>query len=75
MCLSRARSSIPAPQTTFWTQARALFLKNAAYQRSQRRSNIVIILYPVFFCVLLFILQKVINNALKGRDNQVGFLL
>lgn len=59
-------------QTTFGTQARALFIKNAAQQRRQRRTNIILILYPVIFCILLYVLQRVINNALSSRDNQVG---
>ncbi|RMZ55176.1 hypothetical protein APUTEX25_005454, partial [Auxenochlorella protothecoides] len=58
--------------TTFGTQARALFIKNAAQQRRQRRTNIILILYPVIFCILLYVLQRVINNALSSRDNQCG---
>ncbi|KAL6775733.1 ABCA3A [Auxenochlorella protothecoides x Auxenochlorella symbiontica] len=65
-------TAAPPKHTRFGTQARALFIKNAAQQRRQRRTNIILILYPVIFCILLYVLQRVINNALSSRDNQCG---
>lgn len=101
----------PAPpvQAAFKTQARALFLKNAAFQRRNRGTNIRLLMLPICetsilytlwltlwcqcterrilfipeleewqskcasagFCVLLAILQVVVNNALNSEDNQV----
>jgi hypothetical protein len=40
----------------------------------QRRSwvgSLVVVLMPILFCALLFVLQKVINNAINTPDNRV----
>jgi len=61
-------------QTTFRTQANALLRKNGIQQRRALWTNICIISTPVFFCILLFILQLLINNATDTPDNQCGCL-
>lgn len=41
----------------------------------QRRSwvqNVVVVLMPILFCILLWVLQRVVNNALDVVDNRVG---
>lgn len=48
-------------------QANALLRKNGVQQRRAWVQNLVAICMPIFFCLLLWALQKVINNgALAG---------
>jgi ABC-type multidrug transport system ATPase subunit len=56
-------------QTTYSTQAKALFLKNAAQQRRSWLSNLLLIGTPILFCILLFVLQKVIDNVINSDDD------
>lgn len=58
--------------STFRTQANALLRKNGVQQRRAWVQNLVAICMPIFFCLLLWALQKVINNALDTWDNQCG---
>ena len=46
--------------------------KNLAYQRRNRSQNICLVISPVLLCSLLAVLQLVINNAFKTRDNNFG---
>ena len=61
----------PPAQTSFRTQAGALFRKNAAQQRKSVCANVMVLLTPVFFCVLLFVLQRLINSATDTASNKV----
>lgn len=61
-------------QASFGTQARALFRKNGIQQKRAWKSSCFLVATPIFFCVLLFVLQKVINNALDTPDNKCGCL-
>ena len=62
----------PAQATAFRAQAAALFAKNAAQQRRAWKTNLFIVVAPLIFCVLLLVLQKVMNNALDVPENRVG---
>lgn len=61
-------------QATFRTQAHALFRRNAAQQRRSVYTNIFIVSTPIFFCLLLFILQQLINAAIDTPDSKCGCL-
>lgn len=61
-------------QASFGTQARALFRKNGIQQKRAWKSSCFLVATPIFFCVLLFVLQKVINSALDTPDNKCGCL-
>lgn len=60
--------------TSFGTQAKALFRKNAAQQRRSPCQNVFIVMTPIFFCLLLFVLQTLIDSAFDTRDNRCGCL-
>ncbi len=59
-------------QATFRTQASALLHKNAVYQKRNRGTNCRIVVAPIFFCLILFLLQLAINSALNSADNKVS---
>jgi hypothetical protein len=62
-------------KTTFSTQAKALSRKNVIQQRRALWQNFFIIITPIFFVLLLYVLQKVINNVIQDdSDNQCGCL-
>lgn len=61
-------------KASFRTQAKALLRKNLVQQRRAVCTNIFIVLTPIFFCVLLFVLQRVINNAIDKPENKCGCL-
>jgi hypothetical protein len=46
--------------------------KNASQQRRALRANILIILTPIFFVVLLYVLQLLIDRAIATDDNRCG---
>lgn len=60
--------------TSFGVQAKALFRKNILQQRRAIGTNIFIVLTPVFFCVLLYVLQLLIDNAIDTPSNKCGCL-
>ncbi|KAK9805638.1 hypothetical protein WJX72_009637 [[Myrmecia] bisecta] len=57
---------------TFRTQANALLRKNVVYQKRKRRTNCCIVLAPIFFCLILLLLQIAVNSALNSADNRCG---
>jgi hypothetical protein len=58
---------------TFGTQAGALFRKNAVYQRRNWCSNVCLLSAPIFFCLLLFTIQILVNRLLlAGEDYEVS---
>lgn len=65
----RSRRDETKLKSSFSTQAKALFRKNALAQRRSMWQNIFMILTPVFFVVLLFVLQKLIDSAISGDEN------
>ncbi|KAM0035611.1 putative ABC-type sulfate transporter [Helianthus debilis subsp. tardiflorus] len=58
--------------SSFWTQANALFRKNLTFQRRNFRTNLRLILFPIVLCLLLVLLQAVINNELDKPGNKCG---
>lgn len=58
--------------SNFWTQANALFRKNLTFQRRNFRTNLRLILFPIVLCLLLVLLQSVINNELDKPSNKCG---
>ncbi|XP_076893261.1 ABC transporter A family member 7-like [Bidens hawaiensis] len=58
--------------SSFWTQANALFRKNLTYQRRNFRTNLRLILFPIVLCLLLVLLQAVINKELDKPQNKCG---
>ncbi|KAG2497355.1 hypothetical protein HYH03_004514 [Edaphochlamys debaryana] len=54
-------------------QARALLARSAIYQRRNTATNVCLVVAPIFFCVLLAVLQLLANNLiLTQRDNKCG---
>ncbi|KAK6924977.1 hypothetical protein RJ641_009303 [Dillenia turbinata] len=53
---------------SFWTQANALLRKNLTFQKRNLRTNIRLIAFPVVLCLLLVMLQAVVNSLLKDND-------
>ena len=62
------RQTTPPPLV----QANALFRKNGVQQRRAWVQTLVTVSLPIVFCLLLFLLQKLLNNALDTVDNRVG---
>lgn len=56
----------------FRTQANALFRKNGMQQRRAWVQTLVIVALPIVFCILLFILQRLLNKALDTPENRCG---
>lgn len=61
--------SEPKRGATFSSQARALYRKNAVYQRRNWCSNACLLAAPIFFCLLLFIVQIAVNKLLLTGEN------
>nr|BAO45863.1 ATP-binding cassette transporter subfamily A member [Acacia mangium] len=62
----------PRGSSTFWTQANALLRKNLTFQKRNVRTNVRLILFPFLICVLLVVLQRVIDNELDKPKNKCG---
>ncbi len=58
--------SMPYPHRIPPGQANALLRKNGVQQRRAWVQNLVAVCMPIFFCLLLWGLQKVINNGALG---------
>ncbi|XP_074285014.1 ABC transporter A family member 7-like [Silene latifolia] len=56
-------------RASFSTQANALLRKNLIFQKRNKCSNVCLIMFPVFLCILLSALQRVVNNAMKEKYN------
>ncbi|KAH9623722.1 hypothetical protein KSS87_006304 [Heliosperma pusillum] len=59
-------------RANFSTQANALLRKNLIFQKRNKRSNVCLIIFPVLLCVLLSVLQRVINNELVKEKYKCG---
>ena len=76
-CLGLSRSKelrqLPSRvQATFKTQANALFRKNYATQKRNRKTNCCIVVSPILFLLILFLIQKAADSAIGGsRDAKV----
>lgn len=55
-----------------WTQANALLRKNLTFQKRNMGANVRLILFPFFLCLLLVLLQSIINNELNKASNKCG---
>ncbi|KAK9049056.1 hypothetical protein SSX86_031977 [Deinandra increscens subsp. villosa] len=62
----------PNGSSSFWTQANALFRKNLTFQKRNFRTNLRLILFPIVLCLLLVLLQAIINNELDKPSNKCG---
>ncbi|XP_062168907.1 ABC transporter A family member 7-like [Alnus glutinosa] len=61
----------PGP-ASFWTQANALLRKNVTYQRRNMKTNIRLIAFPFILCLLLVLLQALVNSLLDKPSNNCG---
>nr|GMC74269.1 ABC transporter A family member 7-like [Ipomoea batatas] len=57
---------------SFWTQANALLRKNLTFQKRNVRTNLWLISFPILICVLLVLLQTVVNNELDKPSRRCG---
>nr|XP_043637169.1 ABC transporter A family member 7-like isoform X2 [Erigeron canadensis] len=58
--------------SSFWTQADALFRKNLTFQKRNLRTNLRLVFFPIVLCLLLVLLQVIINNELDKPKNKCG---
>lgn len=61
-------------ERTYGVQAKALLRRNMANQRRSPCANLFIILTPICLCVLLFVLQTLVNVAIDTPDSKCGCL-
>lgn len=57
---------------TFSTQANALLRKNICFQKRNMKTNIGVIAFPLFLCVLLVVIQNLVNSELDKPKNRCG---
>ncbi|KAF8399432.1 hypothetical protein HHK36_015297 [Tetracentron sinense] len=57
---------------SFWTQANALLRKNIAFQKRNFKTNVRLITFPFFLCLLLVLLQNLVNRELDKSKNRCG---
>uniref|UniRef100_A0A7N0V1R9 ABC transporter domain-containing protein n=1 Tax=Kalanchoe fedtschenkoi TaxID=63787 RepID=A0A7N0V1R9_KALFE len=57
---------------SFWTQANALLRKNLTFQKRNIKTNIRLVSFPFLLCLLLVLLQSLINNELDKPENKCG---
>uniref|UniRef100_A0A5B7AWJ4 ABC transporter domain-containing protein n=1 Tax=Davidia involucrata TaxID=16924 RepID=A0A5B7AWJ4_DAVIN len=57
---------------SFGTQANALLRKNLTFQKRNIRANIRLTLFPFILCLLLVLIQNLINNELDKPSNKCG---
>ncbi|KAL6846315.1 hypothetical protein ACP4OV_023763 [Aristida adscensionis] len=62
----------PRGPASFATQANALLRKNLCIQKRNLKTNIGITLFPIIICVLLVVLQNVINSELDKPKYKCG---
>ncbi|PNT64442.1 hypothetical protein BRADI_4g28617v3 [Brachypodium distachyon] len=62
----------PRSPASFLTQANALLRKNLCLQKRNLKTNIGITVFPILICVLLVVLQNVINNELDKPKYHCG---
>ncbi|KAF4403201.1 hypothetical protein G4B88_027972 [Cannabis sativa] len=57
---------------SFWTQADALLRKNLTFQKRNVRTNIRLISFPFILCLLLVLIQNLVNHELDKPENKCG---
>ncbi|PWZ13877.1 ABC transporter A family member 7 [Zea mays] len=62
----------PRGPASFATQANALLRKNLCVQKRNLKTNIGITFFPILICVLLIVLQNVINSELDKPKYKCG---
>ncbi|RLN32903.1 ABC transporter A family member 8-like isoform X1 [Panicum miliaceum] len=62
----------PRGPASFATQANALLRKNICVQKRNLKTNIGITFFPILICVLLIVLQNVINSELDKPKYKCG---
>ncbi|XP_021310476.1 ABC transporter A family member 7 isoform X3 [Sorghum bicolor] len=62
----------PRGPASFATQANALLRKNLSVQKRNLKTNIGITFFPILICVLLIVLQNIINNELDKPKYKCG---
>ncbi|KAK2664000.1 hypothetical protein Ddye_002574 [Dipteronia dyeriana] len=58
--------------SSFGTQANALLRKNLTFQKRNVKTNIRLVSFPFILCLLLVLVQNVVNRAFNGSDNKCG---
>ncbi|KAJ4824172.1 hypothetical protein Tsubulata_011903 [Turnera subulata] len=58
--------------STFWTQADALLRKNLTYQKRNFSANLRLVLFPVVLCLLLVLLQSILDTQLNKSSKKCG---
>ncbi|XP_078428108.1 ABC transporter A family member 7-like [Wolffia australiana] len=59
-------------RASFATQANALLRKNLTFQKRNKKKNFFIVLFPVGICLLLVVIQKLIDSQFNKPENQCG---
>ncbi|PIN20632.1 Lipid exporter ABCA1 [Handroanthus impetiginosus] len=62
----------PNGRSNFWTQANALLRKNLIFQKRNIKTNIQLIAFPFILCLLLVLIQTLVNNQLDKPSNRCG---
>ncbi|KAJ1401641.1 P-loop containing nucleoside triphosphate hydrolase [Sesbania bispinosa] len=62
----------PNEPASFWTQANALFRKNLTFQKRNVKTNVRLILFPFALCLLLVLIQKLVDIQLDKASNKCG---
>ncbi|KAI4374543.1 hypothetical protein MLD38_012525 [Melastoma candidum] len=62
----------PNGPASYWTQANALLRKNLTYQKRNKKTTIRLISYPFILCLLLVLLQGLVNHELDKPSNKCG---
>ncbi|KAI3440614.1 ABC transporter domain-containing protein [Psidium guajava] len=57
---------------SFWTQANALLRKNFTFQKRNIKTNIQLISFPFVLCLLIVLIQSLVNHELNNADNKCG---
>lgn len=57
---------------SFWTQANALLRKNLTFQKRNIKTNIRLISFPFVLCLLLLLIQSLVNHELNKASNKCG---
>ncbi|XP_030473856.1 ABC transporter A family member 7-like isoform X1 [Syzygium oleosum] len=65
-------AELPHGPASFWTQANALLRKNLTYQKRNIKTNIRLISFPFVLCLLLVLIQSLVNHELDKADNKCG---
>ncbi|KAL3640607.1 Phospholipid-transporting ATPase abca7 [Castilleja foliolosa] len=58
--------------SSFWTQANALLRKNLIFQKRNIKTNIRLVLSPFILCLLLVLIQQLVNTELDKPSNRCG---